>query len=538
MHRYVLLLVDLTLVAVATLFALLLRENLEPSWAKALQIAPYLALTLLAAAPVLLAAGLNRSLWRFSSLVDYLRVAMAVLAIILLAVALGFLLNRMEGVSRSLPILQGLLMVCALIGVRVAMRLRHATRDRAPRVAQSISRPHETVLVVGLNAVTELFLRSVEEFAGDRVKVAGLLGRGERHRNRLLRLHPVLGIPEEVGSVLADLEVHGVLVDRIVITTKLDELSPAAREALLDAERRSDIQLDFFSERVVLNKASRPEPEIDDDRIGARDERAAPAAALMSHDPEPRAPRAYLRWKRVLDATAALLAIVVLSPVILVVGLVVVLDVGHSPIFWQRRPGAHGWPFKLYKFRTMGAAHDYQGRRLADAERVSVVGRFLRHSRLDELPQLYNILVGEMSFVGPRPLLPADQGATISERHSIRPGLTGWAQIQGGRELSASDKAALDVWYVKNASLGLDLVILFGTLRMLLLGERTNHDAIRSAWRELGLDRVRRGQVLRKVAVDAERSLLPKKSAGQFDAAFRLAPPPVPHASPSAGKRA
>ena len=144
MHRYVLLLVDLTLVAVATLFALLLRENLEPSWAKALQIAPYLALTLLAAAPVLLAAGLNRSLWRFSSLVDYVRVAMAVLAIILLAVALGFLLNRMEGVSRSLPILQGLLMVCALIGVRVAMRLRHATRDRAPRVAQSISRPHET----------------------------------------------------------------------------------------------------------------------------------------------------------------------------------------------------------------------------------------------------------------------------------------------------------------------------------------------------------------------------------------------------------
>src|SRR6185503_5699539 len=113
------------------------------------------------------------------------------------------------------------------------------------------------------------------EFAGDRVKVAGLLGRGERHRGRLLRLHPVLGIPEDLPQVLRQLEVHGVLVDRIVITSKFDQLSATAQAALLDVERTSDIHLDFFSERVVLNETTRPKPKTDG--IPPRtDERASP----------------------------------------------------------------------------------------------------------------------------------------------------------------------------------------------------------------------------------------------------------------------
>jgi hypothetical protein len=123
--------------------------------------------------------------------------------------------------------------------------------------------------------------------------------------------------------------------------------------------------------------------------------------------------------------------------------------------------------------------------RLSDAERQSRLGRFLRRSRLDELPQLYNILVGDMSFVGPRPLLPVDQSPAFAARLAVRPGLTGWAQIKGGRELTASDKAALDIWYVRNASLWLDLRILFGTLGVIRHGEQTDFNAIRQAWREL-----------------------------------------------------
>jgi lipopolysaccharide/colanic/teichoic acid biosynthesis glycosyltransferase len=133
----------------------------------------------------------------------------------------------------------------------------------------------------------------------------------------------------------------------------------------------------------------------------------------------------------------------------------------------------------------MGTAYAPDGRRVSDSERLSFIGCLLRRWRLDELPQLYNVLIGTMSFVGPRPLLPGDQFAGMPERLAVRPGLTGWAQIHGGRDLTASDKAALDLWYIKNASLRVDLRILLATLRMILFGERADPVAIRQAWREL-----------------------------------------------------
>ncbi len=534
MHRFVLLSIDLLLVAMSTMFALFLRDNLEFSPERTAAILPYLLLTLLAAAPVLLASGLNRTLWRFSSLVDYLRVALAAIATVLLAVALGFIFNRMEGVARSLPVLQGLVMACALVGARVAMRLRHTNRNRGPRDGPAHSGRQDTVLVVGLNAVTELFLQSVEEFARERVKVAGLLGRGERHRDRLLRGHEVLGLPEDLESVLAELEVHGVLIDRIVITTLFDQLSPMAQEALLRVERTTDVELDFLTERVVLNERVRPEPREENPPTGD-DARAATQSALEAHA---LASRPYFRWKRVIDATAAAVAIVGLAPLIVLLGVIVVLDAGPPAIFWQQRPGARGRRFRLYKFRTMASAHDRRGDRVGDAERLSIVGKCLRRTRLDELPQLYNILVGEMSFVGPRPLLPADQSPAFAARLAVRPGLTGWAQIKGGRELTASDKAVLDIWYVKNASLRLDLKIVFGTLRMIGFGERTDGDAIAEAWRDLGLDRVSSEDASQHKAVDDASSHLRKETRGKCEGVARRTALQAFRANPSARKRA
>ena len=185
--------------------------------------------------------------------------------------------------------------------------------------------------------------------------------------------------------------------------------------------------------------------------------------------------------KRACDIAAAILLLVSLAPLILLVGALVAIDVGVPVWFWQQRPGQGGRPFHLYKFRTMAAAHDEQGERLADAERVTAIGSFLRLTRLDELPQLFNILVGEMSFVGPRPLLPVDQPKGDDSRLLVRPGLTGWAQVHGGREISAADKAALDGWYIKHASFGLDVRILLQTAIMLVHGEVRNEGAIEQA---------------------------------------------------------
>jgi len=482
MRRYILLLVDLLVIAAATVLALILRDNLEVSIDRIVQIGPYLLLTLAAAGPVLLAMGLTRTLWRYSSLGDYLLVGTAAALIVLFAVALGFGLNRLESVARALPIIQGLLMACGLVGVRVASRLRQVARRPAQGVAPSLSDPPQTVLVVGLNTVTELFLRSVEDLAGDRVKVAGLLGPTEEQRGLLMRRYAVLGVPEELEKVLNELEVHGVSVDRIVVTMAFGQLTQAAQDALLHIERTSSIRLDFFAERI-LGPLDERAPADEEGTPPTRDQRAA---AQLQAEIESLAARPYLRWKRVIDSVAAAVAMVCLAPLVLMVGILVMLDAGRPAIFWQQRPGARGWPFRLYKFRTMAAAHDSEGRRLSDAERLSPLGRFLRRSHLDELPQLYNILIGEMSFVGPRPLLPSDQSPAFAARLAVRPGLTGWAQIKGGRELSVSDKAALDVWYVRNASLRMDLQIIWGTIRTMWLKDRADAAAIRTAWRGIG----------------------------------------------------
>jgi lipopolysaccharide/colanic/teichoic acid biosynthesis glycosyltransferase len=135
----------------------------------------------------------------------------------------------------------------------------------------------------------------------------------------------------------------------------------------------------------------------------------------------------------------------------------------------------------------MSGAHDEAGRRVPDEARSSIIGRFLRRSRLDELPQLFSILAGEMSFVGPRPLLPVDQAPEHKGRLLVRPGLTGWAQVHGGRDISAADKAAMDLWYVRNASFRLDLLIAIKTVQMLFVGEKSNAEVIALAWRDAEL---------------------------------------------------
>src|SRR5215467_8997067 len=297
MHRYVLLSIDLLLIAASTMSALILRDNLEMSSVRMFAVLPYLLLTLLAALPVLLLTGLNRTLWRFSSFNDITRVSVVVVATVLLAMALAFIFNRMENVARSLPILQGLLMVFALVSARVAMRVRHGARNRARTDPSRRETRQEGVLIVGVNEVSELFLRSVEEYAGDRVKVFGILGRSERHRERLLAGCPNLGKPEELEKVLADLEVHGVQIDRIVITTRFVQLTQAAQAILLHVEKSSNIVLDFFAERVVCNENATADRNSSERPNG----NGQPTDASFFVYPEIRAPGTYLRLKRSLD---------------------------------------------------------------------------------------------------------------------------------------------------------------------------------------------------------------------------------------------
>ena len=181
--------------------------------------------------------------------------------------------------------------------------------------------------------------------------------------------------------------------------------------------------------------------------------------------------------KRLIDITASSAALVTLSPVLAVTAYKVKKNLGSPILFKQTRPGLYGEPFEMIKFRTMLDAYDDEGNPLPNEQRHTKFGNFLRSTSLDELPELWNVLKGDMSLVGPRPLL-MDYLPLYNEeqarRHNVRPGVTGWAQVNGRNAISWEEKFKLDTWYVDNQSLLLDLKIIFMTLKKVVVKEGVN----------------------------------------------------------------
>ena len=176
--------------------------------------------------------------------------------------------------------------------------------------------------------------------------------------------------------------------------------------------------------------------------------------------------------KRVFDIAASTSALIVLSPVLAITAYKVKKELGSPVLFRQTRPGLHGRPFEMIKFRTMKDATDKEGNVLPDSERLTDFGKKLRASSLDELPELWNVLKGDMSLVGPRPLLMEYlplYNAEQAKRHNVRPGVTGYAQVNGRNSLSWEDKFKLDTWYVEHQSLWLDMKILLKTVKKVII---------------------------------------------------------------------
>lgn len=193
--------------------------------------------------------------------------------------------------------------------------------------------------------------------------------------------------------------------------------------------------------------------------------------------------------KRLFDLLLTIVGLVILSPVILVIAVLVRWKLGSPTVFRQQRPGYLERPFWIYKFRSMTDARDAEGRLLPDAERLTGLGRFLRSSSLDELPELINVLRGEMSIVGPRPLLMQyleRYNPEQARRHETLPGITGWAQVNGRNALTWEEKFRLDVWYVDHRSLWLDIKIILTTLVKALRREGINQPGFATAEEFLG----------------------------------------------------
>jgi lipopolysaccharide/colanic/teichoic acid biosynthesis glycosyltransferase len=185
---------------------------------------------------------------------------------------------------------------------------------------------------------------------------------------------------------------------------------------------------------------------------------AAPEAAPETH---------LYMLKRTIDILGSLALMLLLSPVLVLATLLVLFYVGSPVLFWQERTGWRGRPFLIYKYRTLRAPFDSEGRPSLGDRQPSAIGRFLRATRIDELPQLINVLFGDMSLIGPRPLLPEDQPSNTAMRLSVRPGITGWAQVNGAKLVTTEAKEAFDEWYVANVSHWVDVKIALMTLRFL-----------------------------------------------------------------------
>ena len=499
LRRLVLISIDVLLVVAAAIVAVMLRGDVDSIEDKLIVLLPYISISSGAAFVVFFAAGLDRTPWRYSSIGDHLQIIVLTGLAILLALVLTFVVNRLDGVARSLPVLHGGLIVILLISVRGAVRFWHARQIHINGNGQLNDQVHETVLVVGVNTVSELFLASVKEFARGRIQVAGLLVDEPQMRGRAVQQTPILGTVEELQDILQSLEVHGLAVNRIVVTLAADRLRPRVLEILLEAEKSSNIVIQFLSEQLGLEASSEGASVLSGQRnsFPAQKNLARLGNLDLNHANSGR--KSVRLRKRVVDVLGATFLMITLAPVALIVAFVVAMDVGFPVIFWQQRPGLYGRPFRLYKFRTMRAQHDNHKRRIPDDQRSSAIGQLIRRTRLDELPQLYNVLIGDMSLIGPRPLLPRDQSPDYAARLLVRPGMTGWAQVNGGRIISTSDKLILDTWYVQNASLVLDLAIVLRTVKMIFLGDRINTEAVNQARDNFGLK-----AILRTTMVPAE----------------------------------
>jgi lipopolysaccharide/colanic/teichoic acid biosynthesis glycosyltransferase len=432
---------------------------------------------------VALAAGTHRQMWRYSAASDGARLALVAGVSVLISSFVFFLLARNDGIGRSVPFLHMLLLLGPMLFMRASVRALRESRLLAGAqdetvVVLSAAAP-ENVLVIGVNPLAELVIRCTRDLAHETTDVVGILDNDPRKLGSELRGCMVLGPVSGLDHVLSDCEVAGAPVSRIVNCTRLGELSASDLAVLAEVGSRQGISIQDAVDLVGLV------PRQSVGRPLAAATSLPPGWGTHAHAAQAVGLSSYFGYKRAVDLAIAIPLGLVALPFAAVGAALVAISIGFPTIFWQKRPGLRGHVFRVYKLRTMRPAYGPTGERLDDEARQTALTRFVRRTRLDELPQLYNVIIGEMSLVGPRPLLPRDLPATPWLRQQMRPGLTGWAQVRGGKLIGVADKTALDLWYARHASFSLDMKILLMSVWTMLVGDKVDSAAISAAHDDL-----------------------------------------------------
>jgi lipopolysaccharide/colanic/teichoic acid biosynthesis glycosyltransferase len=400
---------------------------------------------------------------RYFSVHDAGEIAKAVLMAELMTCTTLFIFTRLEGIPRSTPIVHALILGVGLVVARGLVRVS-STRFGEPRYP--FERKH--IVMIGVSRLTALYIKFLEAVAPGGHQVIAVLDDEPGTRGRSMNGVGIMGSTAELEAIIEEFAVHGVRTHRVVVGCHAHEMSDQALDGIRRICEAHSVDLGFVPDLFGLS-------------AGAEADEPSEIQFRSQRQPQVAVP-AYFVVKRYLDVVLALVLMAALAPLWALAACLVLLDVGSPVFFWQQRVGLEGRRFLLYKFRTLRNPFDERGRKLTEAQRVSPIGSFLRRTRLDELPQLLNVLVGDMSLIGPRPLLPRDQPGNVAARLSVRPGITGWAQVNGGVLLSPDEKELLDEWYIRNASPLLDLRIAASTSMMFLRGDRRTEHVENTLW--------------------------------------------------------
>ena len=399
---------------------------------------------------------------------DALTLAQACFIIVAVTVALLFTFTRLNEAPRSVPFLHMFLLLSGLLGQRALSRL--LAKRRFGNTSVFPGKSFENILIIKASRLAWFFSKMVEEFVSNDSRIVAILDERPWLHNRSLNGYQIVGPPDNLEKIVDEYAAHGVEIHKVVIAARRDSMNAETLAEVGAVCAAKNLNIEWLHEKFFYSS-----------RVTGG---ALQAAAIRNIPAQKFVNRPYWAFKRLLDFVFSIVGLIAISPLAISVALLVFLDVGYPIVFWQQRIGHLGRPLHLYKFRTMRASFDRNGRPIESSERASSIGLFFRRSRLDEIPQLFNVLAGSMSLIGPRPLLPIDQPKTASIRLQVKPGISGLAQVNGGKLLSAEEKNALDSWYIQHASPLLDIKILFLSVLTLVRGDQRNEALISAALEE------------------------------------------------------
>jgi lipopolysaccharide/colanic/teichoic acid biosynthesis glycosyltransferase len=462
---------DVACAIAAPFIALALRSPalLVPNsdWTASIEAYEYALLTIACALLFIAVFRPGDAMSRYLSLRDVYPIIAVAAASASLSATLSFLWNRLEAIPRSTPLIYMLVLIVGLGGGRLIAQWRGLDRRRNAETGAGEPAYARRAILIGVDRFSALAIKLTDCQTPRAVQIVAALDQRLQLLGRTVDGVKIVGGPEDLRAVIEEYKIHGVQIDEVWLSDGLAPVSVAAQSSLGEACADQGVQFKLLSEALNLTSAESTAPFLAPNPVAA-------APTLR-----------YFKIKRAIEAPVAVLLLCCLAPIAAIVAGLVAYDVGAPLLFWQKRIGKDGRDFLLYKFRTYQAPFDRDGRSLTSPRAPSKIGAALRKCRLDEFPQLINILRGEMSLIGPRPLLPIDQPEDSRTRLLVRPGITGWAQVAGGTQLSAEEKDALDAWYIHHASPALDFQVVLRTVAYLFHGERKDDPTIEEAtsWR-------------------------------------------------------